>query len=223
MAVIIPWILGALASMGIAMLVEWLRMPRLAIVAEDPPFQGQYLPQAPAQVARFLRVNVTNRRLRWIARNAALQCEAEVTFFHLDGQRVFARSMPGRWVDSPEPPQPAMVGTVGGQPVTLYNPGLLNVMAWQLRRIDVYAGRSRLLDIAARFDEEAECYGWTNANYFSNPQWRNPDWRLLAGRYLVKVKVDADAAIKSRTFRLINDTTLASFRIEPTLPNDPAV
>ncbi len=127
--------------------------------------------------------------------------------------------MPGRWVDSPEPVP--MVGQIGSQPFTLYNPNILNSIASGLRYIDIYAGFPRILDIAARFDDEADCYGWNNENYFSQPIWRNPNWRLLPdSRYLVSVKVEADAATGSALFRLVNDGTIESFRLEQALPDD---
>jgi hypothetical protein len=227
MEVIVSWILGALAAMGIAMLVEWLRKPKLLITVEIPPLDWEYLPGRPVQRARYVRVIVENRQpqsfLRWIRRDAALQCEGEVTFFRLNGQNFFGRPMPGRWVDSPEPPAPTMAGTMGGQPITLHNPSLWNVMAWELRRIDIYPGRPRLLDVAARFDGDAECYGWTNANYFSEPAWRNPEWRLPGGLYLVRVKVDADSGTVSKTFLLTNDTPVQSFRLEPAPQGDPLI
>jgi hypothetical protein len=153
---------------------------------------------------------------RWLSRNVASQCTADITFFHLDGQRVFAEDMPGRWSGWPEPL--ALVGTVGGQPIELVNPYYL---APEFRRINIYSGSPRLLDIAVRFDNDQECYGFTTANYASQPPWKDPARRLSPGRYLVKVNVRADAAATSRRFRLINDTAVGDFRLVPTLPEDP--
>ena len=117
MNVAISWVLGALASILIAITTDWLRKPSLVIEPESPPLDRTYVPASFAQNARYLRVSVMNRQpqhfLGWIGRNAALRCEAEVTFYHLDGQDVFGRPMLGRWVDSPEPPEPMMVGSVG--------------------------------------------------------------------------------------------------------------
>jgi hypothetical protein len=152
-----------------------------------------------------------------------MECEADVTFFRLDGQNFFGRSMLGRWAESPEPVGPTMVGTLGAQPVTLYNPNLWNIMSWELRRMNIRAGDARLLDVAAHFDNDQESYGWTNANYFSQPTWRNPEWRLPAGCYLVRVRVISDAANASKIFRLINDAGPASFRLEPPMRTDPIV
>jgi hypothetical protein len=59
MAITISWILGALASIAIAILVEWLRKPRLDIVMENPALDRSY-EDAPAKNARYLRVLVRN-------------------------------------------------------------------------------------------------------------------------------------------------------------------
>jgi len=212
-------ILGAFISVLVTALIEWLRKPRFSVTLEDPPFDASYPDDSPAQRVRYLRVNVTNRQLPWwfcwMSRNAALQCEADVTFLRLDGQRMFVKPMPGRWADLPEPIP--LVGEVGGQPLRLYDPNITK----ELRHLDIYPGQPRLLDVAARFDTDQECHGWTEANYSSEPRWRNPGWKLPAGVYLVKINVNADAVTISSAFRLINDVSIENFRLEVTLPCDP--
>lgn len=166
-----------------------------------------------ARRARFLNVRVENREprrwLRWLSRHAALVCEADVRFLHLEDQRdVFGKAMPGRWSGWPEPL--AFVGRIGEQAIELVNPYF---MSPQFRRIDIYSGAPGSLDIAVRFDDDSECYGWTTENY--NKRWKNPDWKLSAGRYLVRVNVRADAAQASAGFLLVNDTAIGNFRLEP--------
>ncbi|GAB4374931.1 MAG: hypothetical protein Kow0042_19920 [Calditrichia bacterium] len=87
-------------------------------------------------------------------------------------------------------------------------------------RIDVYPGESERLDVAAKFDDETECYGWSNESYFSEPAWRNPNWRLPTGRYLVKITIVSAGEKFSRIFRLVNDVPRQDFRIESALPDD---
>jgi hypothetical protein len=74
-----------------------------------------------------------------------------------------------------------------------------------------------------KFNNEPECYGWCNLNYFSNPQWRNPDWKIPPGRYLVKVVVVSADQRCEGVFRLINDVAQQDFRLEPRQPQDPLV
>jgi hypothetical protein len=87
-------------------------------------------------------------------------------------------------------------------------------------RIDVPPGETQRLDVAARFDAEDECYGWNNESYFSDPIWRNPEWRLNAGRYLVKVTIISAGDKCIGLFRLINDVSRLDFRLEAILPGD---
>ena len=102
-------ILGAILSIIITIWVEYLRKPKLrfqSINANDIDYSR--LPEKrPANKARFLAITIENTSLswlvRWLSRSAALQCHATISFFHLDGQDVFARNMTGRWSGSIEP------------------------------------------------------------------------------------------------------------------------
>jgi hypothetical protein len=87
-------------------------------------------------------------------------------------------------------------------------------------RVDIYPGEDWKLDIAAKFDNEPECYGWSNLSYFSEPKWRNPDFKLNRGRYLVNVTVVSGSQRCNRTFRLINDVRQSDFRVESSLSAD---
>jgi hypothetical protein len=214
MQIILAFILGAITSILATALFEWLKRPILSIAPETPPFDKQYgAGHSIARQARFLRVIVENREprrwFRWLSRHAALACEADINFLHLDQRDVFGKAMPGRWTGWPEPL--AYVGEVGGQSIHLVNPYF---MAPQFRRIDIYSGAPGILDVAVRFDDDQECYGWTTENY-NYKQWRNPDWKLLTGRYLVRINVRADAAAASAVFLLVNDTAIGTFRLDP--------
>jgi hypothetical protein len=211
---ILEVVLGALVAILTTIMVENLRKPRLQL-SLDPPSDRQYQ-NRPAQNVRFLSVELDNKPLprwaRWMSRSAALQCHGNITFHHLDGQNIFGRIMIGRWSESPEPT--ATIFTIGSQTVSIVDPSRVTT------RIDVPPGESLHLDIAARFDDEDECYGWNNDSYFSSPIWKNPDWRLSAGRYLVRVTIISAGDKCVGLFRLINDVPQHDFRIEASLPND---
>jgi hypothetical protein len=50
---------------------------------------------------------------------------------------------------------------------------IIDTMRLSLKsRIDVYPGESEPLDVAARFDDDVQCFGWSNEGYFSDPPWR---------------------------------------------------
>ncbi|HAD07740.1 MAG TPA: hypothetical protein DCE76_11345 [Anaerolineaceae bacterium] len=215
-ATVLEIILGAIIAIVITVLVESFRKPKLELKIDDPA--DILYTNRPVQNVRFLRIELKNKSLpkmfQWLQRSAALQCHGTIEFYHLDGQNVFGRAMPIRWSSSPEPVP--MFGVIGDQKVLLFDPARFTLTP----RIDVYPGESERLDIAAKFDDDTECYGWSNESYFSNPVWRNPNWCLPKGRYLFRVTIITAGEKFSETFRLINDVPRKDFRIEFALPND---
>lgn len=85
-------------------------------------------------------------------------------------------------------------------------------------RENVPPGQRAPMNVAARFDDEADCYGFSNESYPAVsriPQWgRPPQWRLGPGTYLINVTVYAASEQTSTIFRLVNDATRADFRLE---------
>ncbi len=184
------------------------------LTVEDPPCDSNYRGQGrPAQEIRAVRLEIHNRRLPgwmgWMTRSAALQCLGTITFHRLDGQNVFGRSMAVRWAGSPEPVAIPAIGPSGEQFQILDLVRLTSAS-----RMDVYPGEKEALDVAVRMDSDADCYGWSNESYFSNPLWRNPNWRLPYGRYLVMVVIVSSGQRCRGAFRLINDVPRADFRLE---------
>jgi hypothetical protein len=176
----------------------------------------------PATQVRFLHLKLVNeplsRLFKWMLRETALQCHGSISFHHLDGQNVFGRSMPIRWSGSPEPVSMSLVITVDDKRFQVIDPTRLALIS----RMDVQAGETEVFDVAAKFDNEEECYGWSNENYFSELTWRNPNWQLSGGRYLVKVTVTSAGQKVVNLFRLVNDVAQQDFRLEPALKTDKA-
>jgi hypothetical protein len=199
---------------------------RSSLTLGDPPQDfSQVQVGAPVQILRPVRLKLTNHAMRWpwMTRDPAMRCKATIIFRHLnDGQNVFGSSMDGRWTNSPEP-TPIEVsgripGTQGDQVIRLHmvDPTKITLVS----RIDVHAGESQSLDVAARFDQDSECYGWNNESYFHG--WRNQKWSLDKGRYLVEVTVTSSGQICKGLFRLINDVARPHFRLEDARPEDHA-
>ena len=230
--------IGAIAGILITMLVEYLRRPRLTLsLDKSQDFRPQH-PGRPANEVRSARLTVTNHPgPRWMTRDPALRCQATITFRHLDGQDVFGRSMEGRWANSLEPTLIEITGEVdqgtgtpvaglgaapatGKHPIKLYmrDPSRLTPIS----RIDIHAGESVPLDVAVRLDEDQECYGWNNYSYWSTPLWRNPQWKLEKGRYLVEVMVTSSGQTRRGVYRLINDVPRSDFRLEEARAEDHA-
>jgi hypothetical protein len=122
--------------------------------------------------------------------------------------------MPIRWAGQPEPVP--ILFSIGNQHVSIADPTRFSLNP----RVDVYPGEGEALNIAAKFDSEVECYGWSNENYFSNPIWRHPNWKLSSGRYLVRVTVLSAGQNCTGVFRLIADVPRGNFRLEDARPED---
>ena len=210
---------GAIIAILIAIGIEYLRRPNLNLDIESPPQDSNYSANYPARESRYLRLVLHNQPLprwaRWMLRSPALQCRGTITFHHLDGQNVFGRSMAVRWAGSPQP-IPLEAITDDNRRFRIFDPMRITPDS----RIDVYPGEHELLDVVARHDDEAECYGWNNEAYLQPSVWRAPAWKLPAGRYLVKVIVTSSGQICSGMFRLINDVQRRDFRLEPRQPGD---
>jgi hypothetical protein len=207
-------VIGGLITITTAMIVEYLRRPRLQLIIEDPPCDVAYPAGKPAQNTRYLRLKLRNKPLprgaQWMQRAAALQCRGEITFHHLDdGQDIFGRVMPVRWSNSPEPVLSEVVDLRGVVQARIVDFAKLTPES----RIDVYPGEEEILDVANRHDNDQDCYGNNNEQYFSSAPWRNPRWRLAAGRYLVKVVITSSGQKCVGIFRLVNDVPRTDFRL----------
>lgn len=220
---IIGVVLGGIITILTVIYVENLRKPKRGLIIANS-HDKEYGQDHPAnkfvgvKKVRYLGISLMNKPpswwQRWISRNAALQCRGFITFHHLDGQNIFGRAMPVRWSFTPEPLP--LTGIINGTQIKIFDPARFNLES----RIDIYPGEIHRLDVAARFNDEDECYGWKIENYFSDPPWRNPRWKLSAQRFLIKVTVVSSGDKCTGVFRLINDVPQDAFRIDPALPND---
>jgi hypothetical protein len=212
-------VFSSLISVAITIWVERLRQPKLKLSIEHTPCDQRYGAKAPATESRHLRLEVLNEMPSglawWIARLPALQCRGEITFHHLDGQKVMDRTMTGRWRESPEPIPTPVVGPAGVQ-FQIIDFAKMNADP----RVDIQASESALLDVAARFDQETSCWGWNNEAYFNNNNWRTPRWELPPGRYLVRAVIISAGQKHEHIVRMANDRTRTDFRLEPATKED---
>ena len=211
---------GGIVAILTTIAVEALRRPRLRLRIA-PPIEATYPAGRPAKHGRALTIELINDPLpgfaRWMSRNAALQCRGSITFHNLDGERFFVNEMPVRFARSPQPlPMEVVIGNTRG---VVLDPSRLTSDS----RIDVYPGETTPLDLAVKFDSEAEAYGWSNLSYVSDPPWRHPDWKLPVGGVLVAGTVFSSGQKCEGLFRLINEGGRIDFRLEPALANDKIV
>ena len=200
--------------------MEALRRPKLRLRIA-PPIEAPYPAGRPAKHGRALTIELVNdplpRFARWMSRNAALQCRGAITFHNLDGERFFVDEMPVRFAISPQPlPMEVVIGNMRG---VVLDPSRLTSDS----RIDVYPGETTPLDVAVKFDGEADAYGWSNLSYVSDPPWRHPGWKLPPGRFLLAVTVFSSGQKCEGLFRLLNEGGPKDFRLESALANDKIV
>lgn len=197
-----------IVGFGSASLAFWIERKRRAdlhmkIEHERPLFSGD--------MARIhVRIIVENAKMRFFERNPALACQAGIKFFHLDRTPLSIKSdgtvkeMPGRWACTPEPIK--AIRTPEGQVTGMF---VEEIPAG----IDLPPGRSCALDVAVRFTEDEKCYGWNNDSYFRG--FRNSEWELPKGRYIVQIIITTGGREFIQEFQLLNDT---EFRLIEFLP-----
>jgi hypothetical protein len=180
------------------------------------PADMQYYRADGHEAFRSLRINVANAARWWTIMAPAVACRATVTFYNNDGHDFFGRSTVGRWANSPAP-QPTLAPVPGGT-LAVFDLDRFN----RESRLDIFPAESEPIDIAARFQAEADCYVWNNETQI-HPTGRPPQWRLPAGVFLVKVGVVASGRPHVGYFRIHNDgPTLNTFRMEMASPDEVA-
>lgn len=205
-------VIGALLSLGITILIEYQRRPKLYFAIEEPPLDKTFA-IGPARNTRFLRVQLWNRALpkwlRWLNREVALHCNGQIQFHHFDdGAPVHSRAMPIRWAGADEP---ITSHVVDGKLALLFDPSKYSAA----HRRNCFTGNKETIDVVARFDDDEDCYGWSNDSYLQDKGWRNPDWKLPRGRYLVAVTVYSAGEKLVGVFKLENSVGRSDFRLLP--------
>jgi hypothetical protein len=95
-----------------------------------------------------------------------------------------------------------------GNKFSIFTPSNLDITQFR----DVFPGPySELLDIAAKFDNDSECFGWSNESYLNG--WRNQYREIPKGRYVVTITVISFGEKISDRFRLENLASRENFRL----------
>jgi hypothetical protein len=226
------FLINLLAGVVGIFIVLWIERQRRPIITMDLAQPNQIDSDDPLgrPVAKWLYVRIHNKSMhRWLAwvynREPALTCKAWVSFYHLDGYRVYDREMNARWSETPEPnlivteinrnnnigasSTAAPKNMVAAEKVTekLQFSRLVNIQ----ETVDIPPGESTNIDIAFRLKGEDECYGWCNESYLYN--WKHPAWQLEKGRYIAKVRVKTGGKEFLDTFLIENSVPFEDFRL----------
>lgn len=216
----VSFIVGGAASFAATLVAERLKRPSLVFeIAAPNDVDYSTEPFRPAKSARFLSIRVKNEELpvglRWLGRNAAMFCNGKIDFRKQSGESVFARSMPLRWSETPEPvPMQVQIGGTMGQIVDHFRYHLE-------QKVDIPAAEYRFMDVAAQFEDEQECYGWSNESYSFQPNWRNPTRKLDPGVYLVNVTLHHLGGRCTFACELVNEGGKPYLRKVPNEAMDP--
>ena len=189
---------GFLLGIAFALILERNRKPKLLL--ELKPTDNHTMPSPFRSVGVTLVNRKPNRWAAWFTyREPAMRASLTINFLSSDHRPFIERPMQGRWTSSPQPPE---------LPATPYNQ-----MALQFH--EIYPGVDEGVDIAVRFAQEEECYGFSNASYRPGPDWgRDPNFRLLRARYIVQVSVNHSGGTITENFLLRNDLPASEFRLE---------
>jgi hypothetical protein len=107
--------------------------------------------------------------------------------------------MAARWSESIQPI--SMRGVFqDGQEFQIHDPARFTLDS----RMDIFPGEHKDLDVAIRFSDDQDCYGWNNETYFRSTDGRHPDWKLEHDRYLIKVTITSSGQEFVDVFRLVN-------------------
>lgn len=167
----------AMIGVGIALLVDKMRLPNLKIIAGEKANNIHKYPSSHHHAGekwKFFRVLVRNKPmpliLRWLPRETAENCRAILKFKKNKGENNIL-TINGRWSSTPEiphlPQDNRLLKTLYPDPVT------------------ILCDKEEFLDVIAKCDGDEEAYAWNNEAYFEN--WRPSKHKLEKGNYEVDI------------------------------------
>jgi len=199
----VQMVLGAVISGFVAVLLDWLKRPKLSISIDESPLSLKTVNAEGSTLENYtaVRVVVANKRRwpRWWPRQTLIRAAAMITFHdEQTGADLFDRKMRGRWASLP---QPEVVVLVEGKKTLWPNPALVS----NVPQIDIPWGEVEPLDVANKFQNDSDAYGWSNDSYYDQQErYRAERWRLPLERCLVKVVVRGSGEKCSAVYRLVN-------------------
>lgn len=192
--------LGTFGGLGVALIIERVKQPRVRIILAPPS------DQSPGNVpTRFLHLTVENCALPlwmrgWLSRQTATSAYGRIRFLYPDGKEALPRPMDIRWTGSPQPPEFVQNGVLHGSTFDF------------LRFRDIHTSRSEGIDVCVKFEGDSSCHGFTNTSYVHN--LKHPDYKLKEGRYIIEVSVYSGQQVWTECFVLRNDWPRKDFTLE---------
>lgn len=207
-------IIGAIISILITIFIAYLQKPKL-MFGKIYNKTFHYTTDTPAKIARHITIEIINQALppwlRWLQRSTASMVRAEIEFYNKNGKPLFPKSMTARWAGSDQP--------VTSRIFIEDHQGYIVDYA-KLKSIDyyiIYPGKNEEIDIAARFDQDLDYYGWNNDNYFCNPMWRNTERKIPTGDYYINITLFHAGEKKSKLFMFDNPVDEKNYSLKPSI------
>jgi hypothetical protein len=112
-----------------------------------------------------------------------------------------------RWADSPEPIKHLINNK--NEIIILPEYNLVRISKY----IDIPPDESVLCDLAVRFANEADAYGWCTESYFN--KYRHPDYKLKQGSFFAKITIfTGDSPTELPLIPFSNPTNFEDFNVE---------
>ncbi|MCX5855711.1 MAG: hypothetical protein NTZ24_14255 [Deltaproteobacteria bacterium] len=156
---------------------------------------------------RSLRISVKNvpSKYPFVIRQTAVSCHGNIVFLD-ENKKPISKPMQIRWADSPEPIKQLIDNQ--NNIITLPEYNLVRLSKY----IDIPPDESVLCDLAIRFVNEADAYGWCTDSYFKN--YRHLDYKLDQGSYFAKITIiTGDSTTELPPILFSNPTNFENFEL----------
>lgn len=199
-------IIGVLVGAAIVMLIERQRKPNLSLNIGYAGETDWGENQNPRYV-KVLEIGVKNSQLchllrPFMHRNAAVHCYGNVFFYEQSGEeytRIFNK-IDVKWTSLPATQ-------------IIHSKILKGFTPYEVKYNDIHPGETELIDIAAKYDDDEDCYVWCYDSYkclrLKNPELRIPNKECFvymdirfAGQHLIDV------------FKMINGKSREQFELK---------
>jgi len=207
---------GAVLSISTTLGVEYLRLPKLDILIEEEPSIRDYRGLSkPAERAKFLRVKLWNQSPNWFEKilnkviplSEARNCHGYINFYRFNGTPIFTDPMKLRWSGSHGPFKRSVVRE--DKIITFIDPTIVSDTYWRT----CYPNKVETIDIACRFDDDSEAYGWTTESMIGEQLWRKPEFKISEGIFIVSIEVRTENRRAMKYFQLNNDSGVENFQL----------
>lgn len=189
--------MGLIASGIVAVLYEHATRPWLEILPDTGRAQGQHQNGQPHEFYHLKVRNMPPILGLLPSRKPAWSCKVSIELMSEDGICLLDEPIIGKWTSQPEPLLP--VNDRGNIQYVIDPAGVIYA-----RKIDIYSHDDQRFSVALKYENNSECYLFSNESYSYPPNWQNPGWRLGPGDHKLRITVYYERGHQTRNFILSN-------------------